>query len=83
MFFKKTANALSSLQDMIRLCMFSFVGGFANKLEMANLMIVDPSVKSSPNLDSRSFSLSLETLWTSPKVSSEILNPIVLMLPRL
>lgn len=40
---------------------------------------MEPSVRSRPYFTSNSDSLSLATLWTMPKVSSEILNPIVLI----
>ncbi len=68
---------------MINVCIFSFVGGFASKWDIANLIRVDPSFRSNPYKDSNSDSFSFDTLCTSAKVSSEILSPIVFVLPRL
>jgi hypothetical protein len=83
MLFRKAPNAPSSLQDIMRLCMLSSLGGFANRLEIANRIIVEPSVRSNPYLDSNSDNFSLETLWSNPKDSSVILSPIVFILSRL
>lgn len=64
---------------MTILWLVSFPGGVDNKCDIANLISVEPSVRSRPYLVSNSDSLSLATLWTVPKVPSEILNPIVLI----
>lgn len=78
-FFRNLAKVSSSLQDMTILWLVSFPGGVDNKCDIANLISVEPSVRSRPYLVSNSDSLSLATLWTVPKVPSEILNPIVLI----
>jgi len=62
MLFRKAPNAPSSLQEMIKLCTLSDLGGFANRLEIAILRSVEPSVRSNPFLDSNSDNLDLETL---------------------
>jgi len=79
MFFRKTLKVSSSLQEIIKLWWFSTLGGFATRLEIANLIRVEPSVRSNPYFDSNSDKISFETLWTNSKVSSEILSPIVLI----
>lgn len=63
--------------------MLSSLGGFANRLEIAILKRVEPSVRSNPYLDSNSVNLPLETLCSNAKDSSEIRRPIVLILSRL
>jgi len=62
MVFRNAANVSSSLQLMMRLCLISSPGGFANRLEIANLVRVEPSVTSNPNFDSKSNKTSFETL---------------------
>jgi hypothetical protein len=67
------------LQAITILWLVSIPGGVESKCEIPNLIRVDPSVKSRPYFASNSDNLSLATLWTMPNVSSEILNPIVLI----
>ncbi len=83
MFFKNLAKVSSSLHAMIKLSWLDFVGGFCNKWDIASLIRVLPSSRFNPYNESKSESLLLETLCTSAKVSSEILSPIVFVLPRL
>ena len=62
MFFRKAAKVSSFLQEIIKLGLFSNFGGFANRLDIANLIRVEPSDRSNPYLDSKSANTSLETL---------------------
>lgn len=62
MLFRKAANVSSFLQEIIKLALLSLLGGFATRLDIANLISVEPSVTSNPYLDSNSESTSFDTL---------------------
>ena len=83
MLLRKVAKVSSSLQDIINFCKFSAVGGEDSRFEMANLIIVAPSVRLIPYCDSRISSFFFDTVCTRSSVSSEIRNPIVFVYSRL
>jgi len=62
MFFRKAANASSSLQDMMMFCTLFVLGGFDTRLEIASLIRVVPSVTSNPYFDTNSVRTFFETL---------------------
>ena len=80
---RNLAKVSSSLQAIINFCKFSAVGGEDSRFDMANLIIVAPSVRLIPYWDSRISNFSLDTLCTRSSVSSEIRKPIVFVYSRL